>query len=234
VSIQSWARLAGAAYVLIAVTALFSEVVVRGPLISGDPAETAANIAASNLQFRIGGVLGFITLIADVLVAYALYEIFRAVNGSLTRITVIFRLVFVAVMAPMAMFHFAPLLLLSGSDYLRVIEPAQLEAMAALSLRLHSAGFQIALTFFGVHLLFAGWLFASTGLIPRLIGLLVFAAGVAYIINSFAYFLEPALSRALFPYILLVPLVGEMLLAFWLLLFGVSMKRWSALSQAQT
>lgn len=233
-STLTWARLAGVAYLIIAVTALFSEVVVRGPLISGDPAETATNIAASNLQFRLGGVLGFITLIADVFVAYAIYEIFKPVSASLTRITVIFRLVFVAVMAPVAMFHFAPLFLLSGSAYLQVIEPAQLEAMAAMSLKMHSAGFQIALMFFGVHLVLAGWLIMTTRLIPRLIGLLILAAGLAYIINNLAYFLEPSLSRLMFPYIYLIPLAGEMSLAFWLLLFGVNMKKWKALKEVQT
>jgi len=185
-STMSWARLAGAAYIIIAATALFSEVVVRGPLITGDPAETAANIAASNLQFRIGGFLGFITLIADVVVAYAIYEIFKPVSASLTRITVIFRLVFVAVMAPVAMFHFAPLFLLSGSAYLDVIEPAQLETMATMSLRMHSAGFQIALMFFGVHLVLTGWLIMGTRLIPRLIGLFILAAGLADIVNNMA------------------------------------------------
>lgn len=228
-STLSWARLAGAAYLLIVVTALFSEVVVRGPLIAADPAETAANIAASELQFRLGGVLGFVTLFGDVIVAYALFEVFRAVSASLIRITMIFRLLFVAIMAPVAMFHFAPLFLLSGSAYLQVIEPAQLEAMAAMSLRMHSAGFQIALTFFGVHLIFAGWLFAQTRLIPRALSLLVLIAGAAYVINSFAYFLSPELSRLMFPYIYLAPLVGEVLLTLWLLFFGVNMERWSAL-----
>lgn len=231
---MSWARLAGAAYLVIAVTALFAEIVVRGPLISGDPAEIAAKIEASNLQFRFGGVLGFITLIADVIVAYAIYEIFKPVSASLTRITVIFRLVFVAVMAPVAMFHFAPLFMLSGLPYLQAIEPAQLEVMAAMSLKMHSAGFQIALMFFGVHLVFAGWLFVRTRLIPRVIGLLIAAAGLAYIVNTFAYFLEPSLSRLLFPYIYLIPLAGEMSLAFWMLLFGVNMKKWAALKEEQT
>lgn len=233
-STVSWARLAGLAYLIIVVTALFSEVFVRGSLITSDPAETAANIAASELQFRFGGVLGFITLIGDIIVAYAIYEIFKPVSASLTRITVIFRLVFVAVMAPVAMFHFAPLFLLSGADYLQVIDTAQLEAIASMSLRMHSAGFQIALMFFGVHLLLAGWLILHTRLIPRLIGILIVAAGLAYIVNNVAYFLEPSLSSLLFPYIYLIPLLGEMSLTVWLLLFGVNMKRWTALKEAQS
>lgn len=233
-STMSWARFAGAAYLIIVVTALFSEIVVRGPLISGDPAATAANIEASKLLFRFGGVLGFITLVADVIVAYAIYEIFNPVSTSLTRITVVFRLVFVAVMAPMAMFHFAPLFMLSGSAYLLAIEPAQLEAMAAMSLKMHSAGYQIALMFFGVHCFLAGWLFLRTRLIPRLIGLLMVAAGLAYVLNNFAYFLDPELSRLMIPYIYLVPMAGELSLTFWLLVFGVDMKKWTALMEQQT
>ena len=50
-------------------------------------------------------------------------------------------------------------------------------------------------------------------------------SGVCYLINSFATFLSPAFASHLVPYIL-IPGVAELLLALWLVVFGVNAERW--------
>ncbi len=48
------------------------------------------------------------------------------------------------------------------------------------------------------------------------------AAGICYLVNSFAGFLAPEFARTLFPFILLPPLAGEASLALWLTLLGAN------------
>ena len=61
--------------------------------------------------------------------------------------------------------------------------------MAMLSVRSHTAGFIIALIFFGVECVILGYLIYRSGYMPRSIGVLMQIAGVCYVINSFALLL---------------------------------------------
>jgi hypothetical protein len=61
-----------------------------------------------------------------------------------------------------------------------------------------------------------------------MLGALIQLAGACYLVNSFALILAPSLASALFPVILLPPLVGETSLALWLLVKGVDVARWNA------
>ena len=55
--------------------------------------------------------------------------------------------------------------------------------------------------------------------------MLLAISGLCYLINCFANFLSPAFAAHLLPYIL-VPGGAELLLALWLLVFGVNAQRW--------
>lgn len=57
--------------------------------------------------------------------------------------------------------------------------------------------------------------------------MLLAVADVSYLLNSLALLLAPALAGALFPYVLLPALVGELSLAVWLTLRGVNSDRWT-------
>ena len=61
---------------------------------------------------------------------------------------------------------------------------------------------------------------------PKALGVLMQVAGACYLLNSFALILAPAFSSALFPAILLPPLIAESSLALWLLVKGVNMEKW--------
>ncbi len=50
-------------------------------------------------------------------------------------------------------------------------------------------------------------------------------AGLCYLFNSFANFLSPSFAAYLYPYILF-PGRSEVLLARWLVVIGVNVKRW--------
>ena len=131
---------------------------------------------------------------------------------------VIFALVSVPIMYINMLNHFAPLLLLSGADYLKVFEADQLHAQVMLSLNLHEAGYvQI---FFGLWLLPLGYLIYKSGYFPRILGVLVMITCFSILIEVFTFFLFPSY-RAIISQVVMAPAaIGEFALCGWLLIKG--------------
>ena len=232
---QVQARSAGFLYIVIIMAAAAAEMFIRGPMIvSGDAVATAHNILASELQYREAFGIDLVVLFCDTVVAVLLYNVLQPAGATLSLLAAAFRIVFVAIMGVNALTTFAPLLLLKGGSAVGAFSAAQLQGLALVSLSLHDIGFNIALVFFGVHCMLVGMLVASSGLLPRVIGVLMVVAGACYLVNSFNNFLPHDLAAPLFPYILLPGLLAESMLALWLFLVGVSARRWNALTGAPT
>ena len=70
---------------------------------------------------------------------------------------------------------------------------------------------------FGIHLLLIGWLAFSSGIVPRLVGVLVTIAGAGYLIDS----VGPLLSATYRLELASFAFVGEVVLMVWLLVFAV-------------
>ena len=123
------------------------------------------------------------------------------------------------------LFHLAPLIVLGGSHYLSIFSVEQAQALALMFLNLHAQGLNICMIFFGFYCLLMGYLIFRSTFLPRLIGALLMLAGLCYLTNYCATFLSPEFAARLFPY-LLIPGLSEVVLALWLLVMGVNIKRW--------
>lgn len=212
-------RTAGVLYLIIAITAPFAEVFVRGR-VRGDAAATASKIVAQESLYRWGGAADLVNLVCDTALAVVFYQLFRSVSRSAALLSAFFRLMHVAVMAVATLFHFAPLLLLRPRSPWRSFTPEQLQDMTALSLRLHGQGYNLCLIFFGVACAVLGYLIIKSRFMPRWLGIAVTVAGVAYIINSFAAFISPAFRAVLQPFILIPIAIGELSLIVYLVVVG--------------
>ena len=118
---------------------------------------------------------------------------------------------------------FAVLQLLSGAGYLTVFETGQLHAQVLLFLDAFNFTWLIGLVFFGVHLLFLGYLIIKSGYIPRILGILLIVASLAYLVDSFANILLPSYINyaTIFLLIVVVPsVIAELSFTFWLLIKG--------------
>ncbi len=216
------ARVAGALYLVIIVTALFAEVFVRGWLVvNGDAAATAANILAHQPLYRLGGVADLIAFVCDAGVALIFYDLFSPVSGSVSLLAAFFRLVHVAIVGVTTVCHFAPLVFLGEAHYLSAFSRDQLRALAMASLKLHTLGYMVALVFFGFHCVLTGCLIWKSTFLPRTLGTVMAVAGFCYLTNSFASLLSPAIAGHLYPWILLPGALGEWSLTAWLLCVGV-------------
>lgn len=227
---QTWARIGGALYLFIIVAALFGEMFVRGRLIvRGDAAATAANILGSETLFRVGLAGEMLTCVFDVTLAVILYVLLAPVNRNLALLAAFQRLAFVAVYAVAKLFEVVALVALRDADSLKAFEPAQRQALAYLSLRIHGLGYGLALLFFGVCCVLFGHLIHRSGYLPRLLGVLLVIGGWGYVVFSLAQMLAPAFAaRYLFPWVMLPAFPAELGLALWLLVKGVDVPKWES------
>lgn len=125
------ARVAGVLYLLMAVVAVISLTNVPSwVMVGGDAAATADRIVSSPLLYRIGVVSD---LAAQVLFVFLVLSLYRLLEGVSKRHAVLM-VALVLVQVPMAFANMlvaiAPLILLSGADYLSAFDKPQLDALA--------------------------------------------------------------------------------------------------------
>jgi hypothetical protein len=110
----------------------------------------------------------------------------------------------------------APLILLSGADYLAAFTKPQLDALALAFLRLHGQGIAVATVFWGLWLFPFGILVIKSGYFPRVLGVLLMVAGFAYLGTSFTSIVLPAY-RPLVSRFMMPLYFGEVPIIFWLI-----------------
>src|SRR5471032_1608181 len=171
---QVYARIGGLLYLFIIAAGIFAEIFVRDKLIvSGNASATAANLVASESLYRFSIAVEQVWLACAVAVAVILYVLLRPVSNTLSLLAAFFNLVSIAVEAVASVGLFAGLFPLGTTSYLRAFEPAQLQALAYLSLKSYDYGFATSLVFFGCCLFVYGYLIFKSGYFPKTIGILL-------------------------------------------------------------
>jgi hypothetical protein len=227
VSPKGLARLGGVLYLIIIVLGLFGEAFARDKLIvAGNAAATTENIRSFELLWRLGTAGNLVHLVCAVALTLIFYILLRVVSRDLALLLVFFDLISIGIEAASKLSLVAGLFPLSNAEYLKAFDPAQLQALAYLSIRQHGYGFGISLIFFGCACLIIGYLILKSGFLPKAIGVLMQIAGVCYLTNSFALILSPELASRIFPVILIPAFVGEASLCLWLIVKGVNVDEW--------
>ena len=228
---QVYARAGGLAYLIIIVAGAFGELFIRNKIIvSGDAIATAHNIAASPLLWRIGIAGDLLMHVCDLVVAMVYYLLLKRVNKNLALLSVLFGLIQTAVLVANKLNLLMPLFLLGNEDYLKAFDPQQLQVLSYVAVKAHTYGFGIGLIFFGFECLIDGYLIFKSGFLPRVLGIMIFIAGLCYLINSFSLILFPAISDLIFQVIIIPTFIGELSMCLWLLVKGVNVAKWKALA----
>jgi hypothetical protein len=157
--------------------------------------------------------------ILDVVIGWALYIRFQGVNRSLSLLAALFRVVYATMLGVALTSLVSALQLVGGADYLKAFGTAQLQAQMMVLLSAFQSGWDLALIIFGLHLFVLGLLVfgSSKGKALRVLGILVIAAGLGYIVDGCGKLLLPDYSLTVGAY----TFVGEALLMFWLLWKGI-------------
>lgn len=224
---RTYLRAAGIAYLANILLGLFGEVVVRGRLIMpGDALATATNIANSPHLWRAGIAGDLVMQLLDIPLIVLFYLLLRPVSRPLALTATLFNMVQTSVLVANKLSLLAPMLL--SAEYLgdSQISPQLLASLTAFSVNLHSHGFGIGLIFFGFTCMIRGHLIVRSGFLPPILGILLMAAGVSYLANSFALLLVPDIASMLFPWVLLPSLIGELSISLWFLVRGIDTDAW--------
>ncbi len=211
-------------YVIIIAFAGFAYLYVRGKLIiPGDMAQTASNILAHERLYRLGFSAAVIVVICNPPMGLILYELLKAVNRRLALLALVFITISTTIEAVNLLNYITPLFTFTLPEYRAAFGPDELQALARGPIRLFGYVFSVSLTFFGVFCGLVGYLILRSTFFPKILGVLMIAAGVTYWINSFVLFL--ALPQL--PNLWIAP-IAELLLALWLLIVGVNEAKWRA------
>lgn len=222
-----YARFAGILFFIILACAIFSMMYVPSNLIvPGDATTTANNIIASESLFRMGIVSDSILFLSEIVLTVILYVLLKPVSRTLSMVAAFARLAMTAMQGINLVFNLAALLLLSGTGYLTVFEPAQLHALVLLLFDAHNYGAIVWGTFFGLHCFVLGWLLFKSGYFPRILGILMVLASLGYLTDSFGNFLSPAYGERFSWVVYVTAFVGEFPFFIWLLFKGVNVQKW--------
>lgn len=215
------ARLAGLLYVVMGFAGAFSLMFIPKIFVArGDAEATAANIVASPFLYNFGIVADLVNQAGFILLVFVLYELFRDVNRRHARLMVAFVLVQVAMTFAIMITQIAPLILLSGAEYLAAFEKRQLDAAVLGVLTLRAYAINALGTYMGLWLLPFGALVYKSGFIPRIFGTLLIVAGIAYVFNTVSFFLLPEYRHFISLAMMLPYALGEGSIVLWLLIKG--------------
>ena len=219
-STKEQARVAGLLYLLACITAPFALIYVPLALVvPGDATATANHIRAGETILRMGIASELLSSTLMIFAVLALYRLFKGVNGTHALAMLILILVSLPISLLNVVNEIAALVLVSGAAFLSVFEKHQLDALAYLSLRLHSQGLFVAEIFWGLWLFPYGMLVVRSGFIPRVLGVLLMIAGAGYLASSFASLLLPQYARPVSLFATVLEL-GELPIVLWLLIWG--------------
>ena len=194
------ALIAGSSYLIIFFAAIFANFFVLESILN----EPLVTIRDHHMMVRFGILAFLITVVFDVVVAWALRELY--IEHELSHLSTLFRMMHAAIMAVAV---FALVVSLSSGSEQEILKQADIFNIIWL----------IGLFFFGIHLILLGKIIGR----PRLIGIFLALAGIMYIVDTSAHFLLPAYDNYASVFLALVAIpsiVGEMAFAIWLLSRG--------------
>lgn len=192
--------IAGSGYWVIFFAAIFANFFVLES-IRDNPLET---IQKSNAMVRVGILAFMLTVVFDVIVAWALYELYK--RHPLSFLSTLFRMMHASIMG-VAIFALPAVFNLDSDE--EILE----------QIDIFSTTWLLGLFFFGVHIIILGFIINK----PRVITFFLILAGTMYMVDTAAHF---TLSRyeeyasILLVLVLIPSILGEMSLAIWLLVNG--------------
>lgn len=216
------ARIAGALYLVITACALFAYLYVRDQVINvDDMAQTAANFVAHEQLYRWGFAAALIVVVCNLPMGFILFELLKVVNARIARLALVFITASATLEAVNLFNYIEPLFTFTLPEYRNAFAPEAVQAIARGPMRMWSYAFSVSLTFFGVYCALIGILIFRSRFLPRIVGVLMIAAGLTYWINAFRLFLALPI-----PYVQWVTLIAENALALWLLFVGLNETKW--------
>jgi hypothetical protein len=217
------AKVAGFAFLLAMVIVVIANYGISFRLIvPGNAADTARNIMAHELLFRLNIVCDLVYVATIVVLLAALYVILTPVDRNLALAAAFFRLAFAALWGFAALNMLGALRLLGDAPYLPVFEATQLQTLARLHLVAGFDAYYVGLPFWGLASTVCGYLWFKSRYVPRALAAFGVISSAWCVICAFAYLVSPGFANVVGLSWFDVPMVMfEMAIGFWLLFKGL-------------
>lgn len=210
------ALIAGISILIMVLTVPVAEFGIFPQLFSANPKETFIKLENNQTLFILGIFLNFITIIGDLVAAWALYIFLSPVNKMLSLLSAWFRLLFASFYL-IALYNLIQIaILLNMVKLSQSIDINQVSNQITFYFHSFKTGWSFALILFGIYLILLGILVIKSNYIPNLIGVLLVIAGIGYFLDNLAKFFLPNMNTEF----LTITFFGELVFMCWLLTKG--------------
>lgn len=221
------ARMAGAFYLVVVLTGIFSLAYVPSKLILWDnQSKTFQNIVFSEMLFRLGIVSSIICYTFFLFLPILLYKLLRQVNEKYAKLMVLLAIISVPISFMNIENKFTVLSLIHDPAYMNVFSVETLQAQVIFYLHQYDNGILVASIFWGLWLFPFGYLIFKSGFFPKIFGVLLMLGCIGYLINFMGNTMISNYSNLrISSYIRLPASIGEIGTCLWLLIIGVKTKK---------
>lgn len=221
ISLSKAALIAGIGLLIMTLTVPFAEFKIIPDLVNPNSAlETANNITNNLFLFNVAIFLIFITIVADIVVAWAFYVFLKPVNKSLSLLTAWFRLIYTGVYLVAVTNLIKVFTLTKGNSYLISNSKEQISELMLFYIKSYKYEWFFGLILFGIYLIILGFLVLKASYIPKIMGWLLVIAGLGYVVGHLKVFFYPNLDTSFSMFTAL----GELIFMLWLLIRGSRIK----------
>jgi len=221
------ARLAGLLYLAVAILAGFAQFYRLNTIVPGDATTTVNNIFGSLFQFRMSFVCDLVGQVAHVFLILLLYNLLKKVDGGQAVVMAVLALIPVPMALSSQFNQLAAVLLVDGGSSLKAFSSDQTNTQILFFLNLQKHGILVAQVFWGLWLFPFGYLIVRSTFLPRLLAVLLWLAGLIYIVGSTMEFLFPGFGVTFQP-AYIIPSVAEIVTCLWLLIRGINVVKYEA------
>ena len=219
--LKKTARIVGLLYLMVILTGVYIIMYLPSIItVKGDAATVANNILSNEFLFRTGIIGDLISNIFFIFLVLALYRLLKQVNEHRAKLMVTLVMVQIPAVFFIEAFNITSLMIFKG-ELLQTLELSQRQDLAMLFFKINNYAALILEIFWGLWLIPFGLLVYKSQFIPRIFGILLIIAGIAYINDSFVAILFPSYSPFLNLPTLLLVAIGEISITLWLLIKGV-------------
>lgn len=220
---DSAGRIAGALYVLVIATGMFSLAYVPGQLqLTGDAQAVVHSITSHEAMYRLGIVSWLINCVVFLLLPLVFYELLHSVNRRAAIVMVAFALMSIPISLVAVGNELDVLSLIGEKPPFQAVSLADRQAMVMQSLNAYDNGIFAAQLFWGLWLLPLGLLIWQSRAVPRVFSILLLLGGAGYLIQEVGGVLSSSFGQTqLSQFATLPAAAGEIGLGFWLLLRGI-------------